>query len=78
MLVEIQKTGDIFFPTRWLTATLHGYGSPEVAATVQSFLKGQPASYPARLRELILQNADILFRAARAPDWHPVVSHGPG
>ena len=65
MLVEIQKTGDIFFPTRWLGATLNGHGSPQVAATVQAFLVEQTNGYPPRLSELILQNADILFRAAR-------------
>jgi aminopeptidase N len=66
MLVEIQKTGDIFFPTRWLGGILNGHSSPQVATTVQSFLDDRPADYPARLRQLVLQNADTLFRAARS------------
>ena len=66
MLVEIRKTGDIFFPARWLGAILNGHSSPQAAASVRSFLDDRPADYPARLRELVLQNADILFRAARS------------
>ena len=66
MLWEIQKTGDIFFPKRWLDATLGGYASPEVANTVRAFLKSLPAGYPERLRNITLQSADELFRAAAA------------
>ena len=64
MLWEIQKTGDIFFPKRWLDVTLGGHSSPEVADTVRSFLKNLPANYPERLRNITLQSADELFRAA--------------
>ena len=46
MLWEIQKTGDIFFPKRWLDATLGGYSSPEVAAMVRNFLAALPPNYP--------------------------------
>jgi hypothetical protein len=35
---EIQQTGDIFFPTRWMDATLGGHRSPEAAAIVRDFL----------------------------------------
>jgi aminopeptidase N len=66
MLREIQRTGDIFFPTRWITATLSGHSSPEVAAIVRRFLDRLPADYPPRLRNTILVAADDLFRAARA------------
>ena len=38
LLPEIQKTGDIFFPKRWMDATLSGQRSPEAAATVRQFL----------------------------------------
>jgi aminopeptidase N len=65
LLREIQQTGDIFFPKRWLDATLGGHGSREVAAQVLTFLKGLPADYPTRLRNITLQSADELFRAAR-------------
>jgi aminopeptidase N len=64
LLWEIQKTGDIFFPKRWMDATLSGHSSAEVAATVRQFLAQIPAGYPARLRNIILQSADELFRAA--------------
>ena len=63
LLWEIQKTGDIFFPKRWLDATLGGHNSPEVAATVRQFLTTLPANYPERLRNITLQSADELFRA---------------
>jgi aminopeptidase N len=64
MLWEIQKTGDIFFPKRWLDAVLGGHSSKEVADTVRVFLKNLPANYPDRLRNITLQSADELFRAA--------------
>src|SRR5262245_11994978 len=64
MLLEIQRTGDIFFPTRWINSTLAGHNSPAVATTVQQFLDGLPSTYPERLRNIILQAADELVRAA--------------
>jgi aminopeptidase N len=65
MLTEIQRTGDIFFPKRWMDATLSGHTSPEVAQTVRSFLDALPADYPDRLRRIILSSADDLFRVTR-------------
>ncbi|HUE87572.1 MAG TPA: M1 family aminopeptidase [Vicinamibacterales bacterium] len=62
LLWEIQKTGDIFFPTRWMNSTLSGHSSPQVAATVREFLATLPANYPPRLRNVILVAADELFR----------------
>ena len=64
MLWEIQKTGDIFFPKRWLDATLGGHSSTEVADTVRAFLKALPGNYPERLRNITLQSADELYRVA--------------
>jgi aminopeptidase N len=63
LLREIQRTGDIFFPTRWMDATLGGHRSPEVAATVRDFLAAQ-LQYPQRLRWTVLTAADELFRVA--------------
>jgi len=63
MLREIQRTGDIFFPKRWLDATLGGYNSPEVAGIVRRFLQSLPPDYPERLKNITLQSADELFRA---------------
>jgi len=69
LLEEIQRTGDIFFPKRWLDATLGGHSSPAAAEIVRVFLAGRP-DYPGRLRAKILQSSDLLFRAAtlRDPD----------
>jgi aminopeptidase N len=64
LLWEIQKTGDIFFPKRWLDATLGGHSSTDVADTVRAFLKSLPPNYPERLRNITLQSADELFKAA--------------
>jgi aminopeptidase N len=63
LLEEIQRTGDIFFPKRWLDATLAGHQSGAVADIVRGFLDGRP-EYPAKLKGKILQSADGLFRAA--------------
>ena len=64
LLLEIQRTGDIFFPSRWMDATLHGHRTMAVAQTVRSFLDSHP-EYPERLRWTILSAADELFRAAQ-------------
>ncbi len=64
LLWEIQKTGDIFFPKRWMDNTLGGYRSGDVAGDVRRFVATLPASYPVRLKNIVLQSADELFRAA--------------
>jgi aminopeptidase N len=61
LLQEIQRTGDIFFPSDWMGATLSGHRSPEVATAVLDFLAKEP-NYPQRLRWTILTAADELFR----------------
>jgi aminopeptidase N len=66
LVEEIQRTGDIFFPLRWLNATLDGHASPEAADTVRAFLEANP-NMPQRLRGKVLQAADDLFRAADMP-----------
>jgi aminopeptidase N len=65
MLQEIQRTGDIFFPKRWMDATLSGHASSSAARMVRAFLAGLPPDYPDRLRRIVLSSADDLFRAAR-------------
>ncbi|MDX1590725.1 MAG: M1 family aminopeptidase [Balneolaceae bacterium] len=62
LLEEIQVTGDIFFPSRWLDATLSNYSSDTAVETVRSFLRERP-EYNEQLRMKILQSADMLFRA---------------
>ena len=66
LLQDIQRTGDIFFPKRWMDATLGGHRSLEAARIVRSFLAGLSDSYPDRLRLIILSSADDLFRASGA------------
>ena len=63
LLREIQRTGDIFFPKRWLDATFSGHNSDVAADVVRDFLDEQ-TDYPPRLRQIILQSADELFRAS--------------
>jgi aminopeptidase N len=65
LLAEIQRTGDIFFPSRWTSAVLSGHNSIAAATTVTAFLARQK-DYPPRLRRIIDQSSDLLFRAARA------------
>ncbi|HUE77996.1 MAG TPA: M1 family aminopeptidase [Longimicrobiales bacterium] len=62
LLREVHATGDIFFPTRWLAATLRGHASPEAASIVDAFIAEHP-DYPPRLMGKVLQEADALFRA---------------
>ncbi len=60
---EIQRTGDIFFPLRWLNATLDGHRSKEAADLVRAYLAKHP-DLPPRLRGKVLQAADDLYRAS--------------
>lgn len=61
LLEEIQTTGDIFFPKRWLVATLVGHRSRSAANVVEKFLADRP-DYSPRLKRKILQAADLLLR----------------
>ena len=65
LVLEIQRTGDIFFPKRWADATLGGYQSVTVASEVKAFIDALPPDYPPRLKWVLLSSADPLFRAAR-------------
>jgi aminopeptidase N len=66
MLLEVHKTGALFFDASWVDALLRGHSSPEVAAAVTRFIDTLPADYPPQLRALVLQKSDLLMRAARA------------
>ena len=63
MVEEIQRTGDIFFPGRWLDATLGGHGEVQAAEAARAFLDARP-DLPPRLRAKVLQSADMVWRAA--------------
>ncbi|GAB4050889.1 M1 family aminopeptidase [Spirosoma litoris] len=64
LLDEIQRTGDIFFPERWVSSTLSSYQTPEVAQLIRKFLADRP-NYNPRLRAKLLQAADKPFRASK-------------
>ncbi|MEO1053391.1 MAG: M1 family aminopeptidase [Bacteroidota bacterium] len=64
MLEEIQTTGDIFFPKRWLDNTLGGHQSEAAADAVRQFLY-RNNRYPKHLKNKILQSSDLLFRAEK-------------
>jgi len=63
LLEEIQRTGDIFFPARFVNATLSGYQSVSTSNIVNQFLEDYP-NYSPPLKLKILQAADNLFRAS--------------
>jgi aminopeptidase N len=62
VLEDIQITGDIFFPGRWLNATFKYYQSDVAIATVNNFLTKNP-DYNYQLKLKILQNSDQMKRA---------------
>lgn len=62
LMEEIQRTGDIFFPTGWAAGTLGSHVSPTAAATVDKFFAERP-DYNYQLKLKILQAADPLVRA---------------
>lgn len=64
LLKEIQETGDIFFPSRWLGQTLENYNSASAVKVVRDFLSQNP-NYNAQLKMKVLQSADQLFRAEK-------------
>ena len=63
LLEEIQRTGDIFFPARFISATLGGHQSENAVQIVNSFLDDRP-DYSSQLKLKILQAADGLYRSA--------------
>lgn len=61
LVEEIQKTGDIFFPKRWLSSTIGNYTSPEAYEILQRYLKENP-SLNSSLKSKVLQASDDLRR----------------
>ena len=60
-LLEIQRTGGIFFPTNWLNALLGQHCSPEARRLVKEWIKQHP-DYPEPLMNKIRQSAYHLLR----------------
>ena len=76
LLQEIQLTGDIFFPTRWLHNTFAGHSSPEAAEIAQTFLKAH-SDYPYFLKNKILQATDLLDRSVKLSANYIQKGHSP-
>lgn len=64
LLEEVQKTGDIFFPTAWLANTFGSYQSEKAKNVVKTFLDGHP-DYNPKLKAKILQATDNLYRSRK-------------
>jgi aminopeptidase N len=62
LLQEIQVTGDIFFPKRWLDQTLTNHHSEQALKIVEDFIEDHP-DYNQQLRMKVLQAADFGKRA---------------
>lgn len=60
-LQEVQRTGDIFFPTAWLRALLGGHASAAARDEVQRFREANP-DFPPLLNAKLLQQSDHLYR----------------
>jgi aminopeptidase N len=61
-LEEVQITGDIFFPKRWLASSIGNYSSKEAFDILQEFLEENSNYNPILLKKL-LQTTDPLTRA---------------
>lgn len=61
LLDEIQKTGDIFFPKRWLSSTIGHHTSPEAYQIALDYLESNPELNPS-LKSKLWQAADDLRR----------------
>lgn len=64
LLQEVQRTGDIFFPSNWAKVLLRGHHSKEAYDEVERFLNNHP-DYPQLLKNKVLQAAYSLFRLHR-------------
>lgn len=60
-LVEVQRTGDIFFPRNWVGALLRNHSSEAAYREVEAFLSAHP-DYSPLLKNKILQAAYPLYR----------------
>lgn len=58
---DVQRTGDIFFPTAWVRALLAGHTSAGARAEVDAFFATHP-DFPPMLANKIRQQADHLYR----------------
>ena len=64
LVEEIQRTGDLFFPKRWLTASIGRYSSNFAYNVVVVFLRENP-NFSLALKRKLLQATDGLYRAQK-------------
>ncbi len=69
---ELQSTGDIFFPGRFLDISFNWHLDSEVSHAVTKFLDDNP-DYPGTLKNKILQGADMAFRMEKVNNSFKVV-----
>ena len=62
LLEEVQRTGDIFFPAGWVSASVGGHPTATAVAATRTFLDARP-DLPPRLRAKVLQSLDLPERA---------------
>lgn len=76
LLGEIQRTGDIFFPAGWVSATLSDHPTATAVASARTFLEARP-DLPPRLREKVLQALDLPQRAVQIRRGEAPRTRGP-
>ena len=59
-----QETGDIFFPARWLGASLGGHNSEVAAQKVRDYISQHP-DLSSNLKNKVLQASDMLHVQGR-------------
>ena len=64
LLEEIQVTGDIFFPARWLVTSFSAHNTAAAVEVAEKYLSARPDLNP-QLRMKVLQAIDLTERAAR-------------
>ena len=70
LVEEIQQTGDIFFPTAWLDASIGNYASHYAHNTLEQFLR-EHTHFPLVLKNKLLQSGDDIYRAKLIREkWH--------
>jgi len=60
VIEEIQRTGDIFFPSTWCSALLGSQTSPEAAAEVKSFVDTHPDLNPMLVTKILQKGGWLL------------------
>ena len=64
ILEEVQRTGDIFFPTAWLRSVLSGHSSIEAKEEIDRFWR-EHKNFPTMLATKVRQQSDHLYRLNR-------------